>query len=233
MDSQSVKNTDTAGHKGYDAGKKVSGIKRRGDTQGLPHDDTRDYRRRLPTGLGLWRRLTGAETASGPSAERAGGRGLHHAKALCSLRCKVVASRGGPVFETLELHTFTAEALWVVERSFAWLEKAADSGRTAKESSIPACKWWCLPVGANPRIRSLRQALRSFIRSVHSPAAGPRQRCRAEPKRNSVVSPPGYSGRKWPSVETVPEGETSSTVRSRKKGWLKSVLISTNSMKST
>ena len=28
MDSQSVKNTDTAGHKGYDAGKKVSGIKR-------------------------------------------------------------------------------------------------------------------------------------------------------------------------------------------------------------
>ena len=28
VDSQSVKNTDTAGHKGYDAGKKVSGIKR-------------------------------------------------------------------------------------------------------------------------------------------------------------------------------------------------------------
>ena len=26
MDSQSVKNTDTAEHKGYDAGKKVSGI---------------------------------------------------------------------------------------------------------------------------------------------------------------------------------------------------------------
>ena len=39
MDSQSVKNTDTAGHKGYDAGKKVSGIKRHiaVDTQGLPH----------------------------------------------------------------------------------------------------------------------------------------------------------------------------------------------------
>ena len=36
---QSVKNTDTAGHKGYDAGKKVSGIKRHiaVDTQGLPH----------------------------------------------------------------------------------------------------------------------------------------------------------------------------------------------------
>jgi len=39
VDVQSVKNTDTAGQKGYDAGKKVSGIKRHiaADTQGLPH----------------------------------------------------------------------------------------------------------------------------------------------------------------------------------------------------
>ena len=39
MDAQSVKNADTAGSKGYDAGKKVSGIKRHiaVDTQGLPH----------------------------------------------------------------------------------------------------------------------------------------------------------------------------------------------------
>ena len=38
-DAQSVKNTDTAEEKGYDAGKKVSGIKRHiaVDTQGLPH----------------------------------------------------------------------------------------------------------------------------------------------------------------------------------------------------
>jgi IS5 family transposase len=34
-----VKNTDTVEHKGYDAGKKVSGIKRHigVDSQGLPH----------------------------------------------------------------------------------------------------------------------------------------------------------------------------------------------------
>ena len=34
-----MKNTDTAAHKGYDAGKKVCGIKRHiaVDTQGLPH----------------------------------------------------------------------------------------------------------------------------------------------------------------------------------------------------
>ena len=39
VDSQSVKNTDSAEQKGYDAGKKVSGIKRHiaVDTQGLPH----------------------------------------------------------------------------------------------------------------------------------------------------------------------------------------------------
>ena len=39
IDAQSVKNTDPATLKGYDAGKKVSGIKRHiaVDTQGLPH----------------------------------------------------------------------------------------------------------------------------------------------------------------------------------------------------
>ncbi|PID51794.1 MAG: IS5/IS1182 family transposase, partial [Candidatus Moraniibacteriota bacterium] len=39
VDAQSVKNTDSAREKGYDAGKKISGIKRHiaVDTQGLPH----------------------------------------------------------------------------------------------------------------------------------------------------------------------------------------------------
>lgn len=39
MHAHSVKNSDTAGIKGYDTGKKVSGIKRHiaVDTQGLPH----------------------------------------------------------------------------------------------------------------------------------------------------------------------------------------------------
>jgi len=39
VDAQSVKNTDTAMHKGYDAGKKISGFKRHiaVDTMGLPH----------------------------------------------------------------------------------------------------------------------------------------------------------------------------------------------------
>ena len=39
VDAQSVKSTDTAAPKGYDAGKKISGIKRHigVDTQGFPH----------------------------------------------------------------------------------------------------------------------------------------------------------------------------------------------------
>ena len=39
VDAQRVKNTDSAEPKGYDAGKRVSGIKRHSavDTQGLPH----------------------------------------------------------------------------------------------------------------------------------------------------------------------------------------------------
>ena len=55
MDSQSVKNTDTAEQKGYDAGKKVSGIKRHiaVDTPGIAPWDTRDYRRRYRSGWGF------------------------------------------------------------------------------------------------------------------------------------------------------------------------------------
>ena len=55
VDSQSVKNTDTAGHKGYDGGKKVSGIKRHiavGHARIAPWD-TRDYRQRYRPGRGF------------------------------------------------------------------------------------------------------------------------------------------------------------------------------------
>ena len=62
MDSQSVKNTDSAENKGYDAGKKVSGIKRHVavDSQGLPHA-IHVTTPMLPTGPGLWRCLNKAE----------------------------------------------------------------------------------------------------------------------------------------------------------------------------
>lgn len=45
LDSQSVKNTNSAESNGYDAGKRISGIKRHiaVDTQGLPTCYPRDY----------------------------------------------------------------------------------------------------------------------------------------------------------------------------------------------
>ncbi len=123
MDAQSVKNTDSAENKGYDAGKKVSGIKRHiaVDTQGLPHavhvttanvtdragaleafsfhkENLRDVRNMLLDG---------------------GYSGDKFADAVHKLlgACVEIVKRN-------ELHTFTViPKRWVVERSFAWLEK--------------------------------------------------------------------------------------------------------------
>ena len=65
VDSQSVKNTDTAGHKGYDGGRRCreSSVISRWTRKDCPMGYTR-LPPTLPTGLGLWRCLTGAETAS-------------------------------------------------------------------------------------------------------------------------------------------------------------------------
>ena len=102
--SQSVKNTDTAGHKGYDAGKKVSGIKRHiaVDTQGLPHAihvTTADVNR-----LAMFDRRR-----DGLSPERV--RGLH--RTLCHCGARPVGSRGGSG-ETQRTHTFVVPGWWTV-----------------------------------------------------------------------------------------------------------------------
>lgn len=123
MDAQSVKNTDTARNKGYDAGKKVSGIKRHiaVDTQGLPHAI----------------HVTTAEVTDRAGALAMFGR---HPQALSNV-VNVMADAGyagAPFAESVrqlvgasveivkrsELHTFVVmPTRWVVERSFAWLEK--------------------------------------------------------------------------------------------------------------
>ena len=125
MNAQSVKNTDTAALKGYDAGKKVSGIKRHieVDTQGLPHAVA----------------VTTAEVTDRKVALQA----LSRCKANLS-RVQSVLADGGYVGEPLvqaiketlgeevtvqiakrsELHKFAViPKRWVVERSFAWLDK--------------------------------------------------------------------------------------------------------------
>lgn len=125
MDAPSVKNTDTAGQKGYDAGKKVSGIKRHiaVDTQGLPHAVA----------------VTTAEVTDRKGALQALERGKPGLKQVRSLLCDS-GYVGAPFAEGVrnllgeevtvqiakrsELHTFKVmPKRWIVERSFAWLEK--------------------------------------------------------------------------------------------------------------
>ena len=123
VDAQSVKNTDSADEKGYDAGKKVSGIKRHiaVDTQGLPHAIA----------------VTTAEVTDRNGALAAIDRCKSNLELVESLLADGVYT-GQPfadgVMERLdatvqivkrnELHTFAVlPKRWIVERSFAWLEK--------------------------------------------------------------------------------------------------------------
>ena len=123
VDAQSVKNTDTAENKGYDAGKKVSGIKRHiaVDTQGLPH---------------------AIHITTANITDRAGALEAFSLHDEVLSEVKNVLADGGYTGEKFangvrelldcsveiakrnELHTFKViPKRWVVERSFAWLEK--------------------------------------------------------------------------------------------------------------
>ena len=118
-----MKNTDTAEHKGYDAGKKVSGIKRHiaVDTQGLPHAiaittaDVTDREGALAA-FSLHQ-----ETLSDVVNVLADGgyTGEPFANAVRKILGVTVE-----IAKRNELHTFAViPQRWVVERSFAWLEK--------------------------------------------------------------------------------------------------------------
>ena len=121
--AQSVKNADTARHKGYDAGKKVSGIKRHilVDILGLPH---------------------AIEVTTADVNDRVGALFMFvlHEESLSEItNVLVVGGYTGERFEQMtrhilgatveiakrsELHQFALiPKRWVVERSFAWLEK--------------------------------------------------------------------------------------------------------------
>jgi transposase len=123
VDAQSVKNSDTAGGKGYDAGKKVSGIKRHlaVDTQGFPHAvavTTADVTDRKGAGAAFERCAEGLQTVKSVLAD-GGYTGEDFAdEVLSTLGATVqIAKRN-------ELHKFEViPQRWIVERSFAWLEK--------------------------------------------------------------------------------------------------------------
>ncbi len=123
VDAQSVKNTDSARHKGYDAGKKVSGIKRHiaVDTQGLPHAiavttaEVTD-RKGILEAMTQWRGNLGQVRSV---LADSGYVGKPFAEAVNELIGATVQ-----IAKRSELHTFAVmPQRWVVERSFAWLEK--------------------------------------------------------------------------------------------------------------
>ena len=123
MDSQSVRNTDSAGSKGYDAGKKVSGIKRHiaVDTQGLPHGihvTTANVTDRSGALAMFAQRRTGLTRVQRVLVD-GGYSGKSFAAAVQNLLGASVE-----VVKRSELHTFAVlPKRWVVERSFGWLEK--------------------------------------------------------------------------------------------------------------
>jgi transposase len=123
VDAQSVKNTDTAREKGYDAGKKVSGIKRHiaVDTNGFPHaievttanitdrDGAIAMTKRHKKDLSQVEKMLVDGGYSGKKFAQ-------EIKRLIGAQVEVV--------KRSELHTFKViPKRWVVERSFAWLEK--------------------------------------------------------------------------------------------------------------
>lgn len=123
VDAQSVKNTDSADQKGYDAGKKVSGIKRHiaVDTQGFPHAvavTTADVTDRKGALLALKRCANSLQDVQSVLAD-GGYVGKPFAEAVKGLIGAEVL-----IAKRSELHTFAVmPQRWVVERSFAWLEK--------------------------------------------------------------------------------------------------------------
>jgi Transposase and inactivated derivatives len=123
IDAQSVKNTDTAESKGYDAGKKISGIKRHiaVDTQGLPHAiyvttaDTTDRSSAMKMVESAQENLSEVKNVlvdAGYTGEK------------FATQIKDIIGATVEVIKRSELYSFVVlPKRWVVERSFAWLEK--------------------------------------------------------------------------------------------------------------
>ena len=125
MDAQSVKNTDTAALKGYDAGKKVSGIKRHiaVDTQGFPHAvavTTAEVTDRKGTLQALKRCKRGLTRVQSVLCD-GGYTGEPFAQGVRQTLGQGVTVQ---IAKRSELHKFAViPKRWVVERSFAWLDK--------------------------------------------------------------------------------------------------------------
>ncbi|MGV6808651.1 MAG: IS5 family transposase [bacterium] len=124
MDSQSVKNSDTAGVKGYDGGKKVSGIKRHiaVDTNGLLHAIAITAANVGDREGGLLALSSQPESLS--EVRKVLVDGGYTGEAFAKRVDDQLLEAEVEVVKRNELHTFKVlPKRWIVERSFAWLEK--------------------------------------------------------------------------------------------------------------
>jgi transposase len=123
VDAQSVKNTDTAEEKGFDGGKLISGIKRHigVDTNGLPHAidvTTADITDRKGALQAFDRHKNNL-----PDVENVLVDGGYTGEPF-AVGVKDILSATVEIAKRNQLHTFAViPKRWVVERSFAWLEK--------------------------------------------------------------------------------------------------------------
>ena len=123
IDAQSVKNTDTAKEKGYDGGKKVSGVKRHiaVDTKGLPHAiyvTTANVTDR--NGAILMFKKSKENLTEVVNVLTDGG----YTGEKFEKEVRAIIDASVEVAKRSELHKFAViPKRWVVERSFGWLEK--------------------------------------------------------------------------------------------------------------
>lgn len=123
VDAQSVKNSESSENKGYDGGKKISGIKRHivVDTNGLPHAIA----------------VTTANVTDRDGAIEAFDANKKHLSKVQKIladggytgkpfekKVKNILKAETEIAKRSELHAFKViPKRWVVERSFSWLEK--------------------------------------------------------------------------------------------------------------
>ena len=123
VDAQSVKNTESAHQKGYDAGKKVSGIKRHiaVDTNGLLHAVTVTTANVTDRDGAL--EMTRAHKESLSEIENMLVDGGYSGEKFARKVKRIIGAKV-EVVKRNELHKFVVlPRRWVVERSFSWIEK--------------------------------------------------------------------------------------------------------------
>jgi transposase len=123
VDAQSVKNVDTAKEKGYDAGKKVSGIKRHisVDTQGCPHAICITTANVTDRDGALIMFKEEKENLSEVKKVLVDG---GYTGEKFANEAKIILNADVEVAKRNELHKFVVlPKRWVVERSFSWLDK--------------------------------------------------------------------------------------------------------------